>query len=62
MKMTTSARNPNSRMFLVNMGVVSSLRTTFKVVREPRKNRGLQPKEDDLHILKRSSRTKLKTN
>ena len=38
MRMTTSARNPNSRMFMVNMGVVSSLRTTFKVVREPRKS------------------------
>ena len=44
MKMTTSARNPNSRMFLVNMGVVSSLRTTFKVVREPRKSAACSPR------------------
>ena len=44
MRMTTSARNPNSRMFMVNMGVVSSLRVTFKVVREPRKSAACSPK------------------
>lgn len=39
LRMTISARNPDSRMFLVNMGgVVSSLRKTFKVVKEPRKS------------------------